>query len=157
MSDDDIHIREGRAGDAEAIRALTHIAYAKWVPVLGRAPVPMEADYEKALQHHHFELLYVDSQFAALIETIAEPGFLMIENLAVLPALQGRGLGRRLMARAEQRAAKLGTQEIKLYTEKLMDENVNLYTWLGFEVEREVDFKGGISVLMKKAIQCKPR
>lgn len=152
MSDDDIHIREGRAGDAEAIRALTHIAYAKWVPVLGRAPVPMEADYEKALQHHYFELLYIDGQFAALIETIAEPGFLMIENLAVLPEFQGRGLGCRLMARAERRAAELGCQEIKLYTEKLMVENVNFYVWLGFEVEREVDFMGDKSVLMKKAL-----
>jgi len=36
--------------DASAIRALTREAYAKWVPVIGREPKPMMADYAKAVQ-----------------------------------------------------------------------------------------------------------
>ncbi|HZY55656.1 MAG TPA: GNAT family N-acetyltransferase, partial [Reyranella sp.] len=36
--------RSAAPGDAAAIRALVRAAYAKWVPVLGREPRPMQAD-----------------------------------------------------------------------------------------------------------------
>ncbi|HTS92615.1 MAG TPA: hypothetical protein VMG55_11480 [Stellaceae bacterium] len=43
-----VTVRRGREGDAEAIRALTREAYAKWVDVIGREPLPMQIDYSTA-------------------------------------------------------------------------------------------------------------
>ena len=68
------------------------------------------------------------------------------------PPYQGRGLGRKLMAHAEELAASLGFGEIKLYTNKLFAENVRLYARLGYRVDREEEFKGGIVVHMSKPI-----
>ena len=48
--------------DASAIRALTREAYAKWVPVIGREPKPMMADYAEAVQKHRIDLLYLDGE-----------------------------------------------------------------------------------------------
>ena len=31
-----------RAGPADAVRALTRLAYAKWVPLVGREPTPAD-------------------------------------------------------------------------------------------------------------------
>ena len=111
------------AEDAEAIRALTREAYAKWVPVIGREPLPMTADYGEAVRKHRIDLLYLDGQLAALIEMIPQVDHLLIENVAVSPALQGRGLGRTLLTHAEQVAASLVLSVIKLYTNKLFTEN----------------------------------
>ena len=43
-----------RAGPEEAddIRALTRKAYAPWVDIVGREPLPMTADYDKAVREH---------------------------------------------------------------------------------------------------------
>jgi len=143
-------LRQAVAADAAAIRALTRAAYAKWVPLIGREPKPMTADYEAALRHHRFDLLYAEGELAALVETIWEPGYLLIENLAVAPAFQGRGLGRMLMAHVEQLAVVSGLAETRLYTNKLFAENLRFYTRLGYRVDREEAFKGGIVVHMSK-------
>ena len=113
----------------------------------------MGADYEAAVRAHRFDLLYRDGRLAALIETIIHPDHLLIENLAVLPACQGLGLGRRLMAHAENLAATQGFSEIRLYTNKLFVENIAFYAGLGYRVFMEEEWPGrGIAVHMRKPI-----
>lgn len=145
-------LRRAAPADAPAIRALTRAAYAKWVPVIGREPKPMVADYAEAVRNHRIDLLYVGGKLTALIETILETDHLLIENVAVSPAFQGRGYGRKVMAHAEQLAASLGHGEIRLYTNKLFVENVQLYRKLGYRVDREEAFKGGFVVHMSKPL-----
>lgn len=147
-------LRQGVATDAPAIRELTRAAYAKWVPLIGREPKPMSADYAEALRKHRFDLLYVGGTLAALIETIAEADHLLIENVAVSPAFQGRGLGRKLMAHAEKLATSSGFDEIRLYTNKLFVENIRLYGRLGYTVDREEEVKGGVAVHMSKSVEA---
>ena len=149
-----MQLRQAVAADAPAIRDLTRAAYAKWVPVIGREPKPMLADYAEALRKHRIDLMYLDGQLAALIETIAESDHLLIENVAVAPAFQGQGLGRQLMAHAEQLAASLRYGEIRLYTNKLFAENVQLYLKLGYHVDREEESKLGITVYMSKPVRA---
>jgi ribosomal protein S18 acetylase RimI-like enzyme len=139
--------------DAAAIRALTRDAYAKWVPLIGREPKPMTADYAEALRKHRFDLLYEKEALVALIETIAGPDHLLIENVAVSPAFQGRGYGRTLMAHAETLAAASSFREIRLYTNKLFAENVQLYAKLGYHVDREEAMNGGVAVHMSKQLK----
>lgn len=141
------------ATDAPAIRDLTRSAYAKWVPVIGREPLPMTVDYVEAVRKHRFDLLYVDGTLAALIETVAESDHLLIENVAVSPPFQGRGLGRKMLAHAETLAASSGLSEIRLYTNKRFAENVRLYSRLGYRVDKEEEFMGGLVVHMSKRIE----
>jgi GNAT superfamily N-acetyltransferase len=97
-----VTVRPAVPTDASAIRQLTRDAYAKSVPVIGREPKPMTADYAEASRKHRIDLLYVDEALAALIETIPQIDHLLIENVAVSPPFQRRGLGRKLMAHAER-------------------------------------------------------
>ena len=110
----DLAIRRAVAADAARIRALTRAAYAKWVAVIGREPLPMQADYERALREHAIDLLIADGALVGLIETIMCPDHLWIENVAVAPERQGRGYGRLLLAHAERRAAGAGRIEVRL-------------------------------------------
>ena len=145
-------LRQATAADAGAIRDLTRQAYAKWVPLIGREPKPMTADYAAAVARHRFDLLYVDGTLAALIETIREADHLLVENVAVSPSFQGRGLGRKLMAHAEMLASELGFGTIRLYTNQRFAENIALYRKLGYQVDREEALPVGVVTHMSKRL-----
>jgi GNAT superfamily N-acetyltransferase len=147
-----VDLRQATAADAGAIRDLTRQAYAKWVPLIGREPKPMTADYDAAVARHRFDLLYVDGTLAALIETIREADHLLVENVAVSPSFQGRGLGRKLMAHAEMLACELGFGMIRLYTNQRFAENIALYRKLGYQVDREEALPVGVVTHMSKRL-----
>jgi len=83
---------------------------------------------------------------------IPETGHLLIENVAVSPAFQNRGLGRKMLSHAEDVAAALGYAEIRLYTNKRFVENIRLYAGLGYAIDREEELKGGSVVHMSKRL-----
>lgn len=146
-----------RAGesDAETVRTLTHEAYAKWVPVIGRRPKPMNADYEQAVRTHVVELAYLDGELAGVIELIPAADHLLLENLAVAPARQRQGLGRRLMAHVEALARAKGLPLVRLYTNKAFRTNLDFYLALGYTIEREEPLpKGGFLVHFMKKVQA---
>jgi ribosomal protein S18 acetylase RimI-like enzyme len=153
VASDMVKLVQASEADAAAIRKLTREAYAKWVLVIGREPKPMAADYVEAVQKHRFDLLYVNGGLAALIETIRCADHLLIENVAVSPSCQGKGYGRMLLAHAERLAASSDSGAIKLYTNKLFAENVQLYIRLGYRVDREEEVKGGTVVHMSKPLR----
>ena len=150
--DSTLVFRRAVAADAAAARALTREAYAKWVPLIGREPKPMTADFDAAIRDHRVDLLCDGERIVALIETIAEPEALLIENVAVSPACQRRGLGRRLMAHAERLAVETGYGEIRLYTNARFVANVAFYQRLGYVMTREAPFLGGRVAHMSKKL-----
>ncbi|MGG5887952.1 GNAT family N-acetyltransferase [Falsiroseomonas sp. HC035] len=81
--------------------------------------------------------LFMDGRLEGLIVLEDLPEHLWIDNVAVEPALKGKGLGRRLMAFAEDEARRCGKVEIRLLTNLLMSANIHLYARLGYaETER---------------------
>jgi ribosomal protein S18 acetylase RimI-like enzyme len=154
MMGGEVTLRQGVGADVPAIRALTRAAYARWVPVIGREPKPMTADYDAAVRDHRFDLLYLGDDLAALIETIREPDHLLIENVAVAPAFQGRGFGRRLLLHAEALAGSFGYSEVRLYTNQRFEDNIRLYERCGYEIFREeLHPTRGVAIHMKKRVE----
>lgn len=145
--------RAALPSDAYAIRDLVRAAYARWVPVIGREPLPMQADYAQALREHRIDLLYRDDSLAGLIETMPRADHLWIENVAVAPAFQGAGLGRRLLAHAASAARAEGLGELRLLTNAAFEANLALYRKLGFTVTREAPFRGGTTVHMAMPVE----
>ena len=110
----------------------------------------MQADYGHAIEAHLVELLEVDGVVVGLVEMIRQPDHLWIENVCVLPAYQGQGLGKRLMALAEARAA--GPGELRLLTNGAFKANIALYQSLGYRIDREEPYLDGTTVYMSKSI-----
>lgn len=156
MDESQITLRRAQPADAPAVGALTRAAYAKWVPLLGREPKPMTADYAVAVRDHLIDLLFVAGDLAALVEMIPQPDHILIENLAVSPDFQGGGHGRRLMGHVEEVAAERGLGTVRLYTNKLFATNLRFYAQLGYVVDGEEAFKGGYLVHMSKRITALP-
>lgn len=152
MSDQGLHFRTAGASDAPAVRSLTHAAYAKWVPLLGREPLPMTTDFEVAVLAHRIDLAYASHQFVGLIEMVLEPEHLTIENVAVHPDHQGQGFGRALLLHAETVARANNKPEIRLYTNSLFIANISLYLMCGYKIDRHEPFRGGTMVHMSKSL-----
>lgn len=148
-----VSIRRAGASDADRVRALTRSSYAKWIPVIGREPLPMAADYERAVRDHIVDLMFVGTELAGLVETVNEGDHLLIENVAIGPAFQRKGYGGLLVAHAEQVARSLQLPELRLYTNAQFAGNVDFYRRHGFAVDREEPFKGGITVYMSKRVE----
>lgn len=147
-------LRRATPADATTVRDLTRAAYAKWVPVLGREPKPMTADYDLAVRDHVVDMLHLDGELAALIEMRPEADNLLIVNVAVSPAYQSRGLGRALLAHAEELARSLGLRKMRLYTSVHLTANVKFYERVGYKMDRteEVSPQLGVFVYMSKPL-----
>ena len=130
-------IRPALPSEAGAIRVVVRDAYARWVVPLGREPSPMQWDYARRIVDGLAWVLEVEGEIVGLIELKAGPEALLISNVAVISAEQGKGHGKRLIAFAEEEAKQRGYGEIRLYVNALMVENISLYQHIGFtEIER---------------------
>jgi ribosomal protein S18 acetylase RimI-like enzyme len=134
------------------IRDIVRTAYAKWVSVIGREPLPMTADYEIAVREHQIDILSNGGRMLGLIETMLRSDHLWIENVAVRPDCQGKGLGRQLLLHAERRVIEAGLAEIRLQTNAAFEANVALYERAGYRIDRREPFMGGTTVFMSKTL-----
>jgi len=124
--------RLARPEEAPALRALVRAAYAIYVPRLGREPAPMLDDYAARIAAGQAYVLEQDGALVGALILENEPDGLMLYNIAVSPAAQGQGVGRRLIAFTEAEARRRGYAVLRLYTNELMVENVAMYGHLGF-------------------------
>ena len=150
MASGEMTIRLATQDDIAQIVRLVNAAYAKYLDRMEKPPAPMLADYATLIASGEVYFLESGAEIAGLLVIEARDQTLFIENVAVDPAFQG--LGRRLMAFAEQYARERGLRELRLYTNKVMVENLAFYQRLGFvEVERRVD-DGYHRVFMRKSL-----
>jgi GNAT superfamily N-acetyltransferase len=87
-----------------------------------------------------------------MLETVLTDDHLWIENVCVAPQAQGRGIGRLLLERAEQKALEAGRPELRLLTNGAFEANVLLYKRQGYTIDREEPFMGGMTVYMSKRL-----
>lgn len=145
-------IRAARSDDASAIEALVHRAYRKYLERMDRKPAPMTADYAELIARGGLWVLEVDGTLAGAILLQVADTYLHINNVAVSPDYQGRGLGARLLRFAENEARRRGTDELRLYTNEKMHENVAIYQRLGWLRYAEGEEGGFRRIFMKKTL-----
>lgn len=128
--------RPARPEKAAAVRAAVRDAYAPWVARIGREPGPMGDDYARRVADGQAWLVEDDGgRVVGVLVVQDDPGdsaALLLDNVAVVPAAQGRGVGRALIAFAEDETRRRGRDRVRLYTNALMAENVALYRRLGY-------------------------
>lgn len=143
MTRHQLKLRRAGTTDAEAVRALTRQAYAKWIESIGREPRPMTADYRKAVRAHWIDLHEENGILVALIEVIPRPDHLLVENIAVRGSHQGLGIGGALLDHAARLAAAHGLGELRLYTNAAFLANLRFYRSRGFAETARTPLAGG--------------
>lgn len=134
-------IRLAVAADLPTVQACAEAAYAPYIPRIGRRPAPMDADYAAMVEAGHVRVACDESgQVLGFVACWAEADHVYLDAVALLPAAAGRGLGRQLVACAEEAAREAGLPEVRLYTNAMMSENLTLYPHLGYvQVDRRID------------------
>ena len=146
-------LRPARAGDRESIETLINAAYAPYVVRLGKPPGPMVEDYLARIEAGQAQVLETGGgAIAGLLVLVPAKTHLLIDNIAVDPAFQGRGFGTLLLAAAEAEARRRHLPELRLYTHVLMTENQSLYRSHGWEETGRGEEKGYERVYFRKCV-----
>jgi ribosomal protein S18 acetylase RimI-like enzyme len=146
-------VRPAKPEEAAAVGDLVRASYSKYVERIGREPAPMLEDYAALIRAGEVWVLAEGGEVLGVLVMRPAEDHLFVDNVAVAPRHQGRGLGRELVAFAEAKATRDGLPEVRLYTNEKMHENLAVYARLGFEeTGRRLD--GGYQrVFMRKRLR----
>jgi GNAT superfamily N-acetyltransferase len=132
----DTVLERARSEDVPALLALQRSAYARNRTLLGVEPLPLLADYADIMRDMEVWLARKEKNLAGALILEPREGDLLIWSIASDPAVQGGGLGRALLAAAEERARRLGRVVVRLYTGTVLTHLVGWYGRHGYRVER---------------------
>jgi ribosomal protein S18 acetylase RimI-like enzyme len=148
-------IRRALADDAARISAIARAAYTKYVSRIGREPAPMCANFAAEIAAGHTVVIEtagtVDGYMIAWPETDAY----FIDNIAIDPLHQGKGLGRQLIDYAIGEARRLRLPALRLYTNVAMTENLSMYAHLGFVETHRAMEEGFHRVYLHLRVPCR--
>ena len=139
--------------DATEIQQCVAAAYEHYIPRMGKAPGPMLDDYPLRIAQNEVYIIKDAGEVVALLVLIITPDQYLLDNIAVRPDQQGRGLGKQLMAFAVQRAVEMGHDAIDLYTHEVMTENIAMYSKWGYVETQRINVKGYDRIYMRKTIR----
>jgi N-acetylglutamate synthase-like GNAT family acetyltransferase len=125
-------MRRAGTADVSGIEGLVHSAFDGYVARIGKPPMPMLADYAAVVANARVWVIEEDGRIIGVVVNEARADHLLLDTVAVAPDIQGRGVGARLLARAEDDARELGLPEVRLYTHRLMTENQTFYPRHGY-------------------------
>lgn len=153
--------RRAHPDDVPAITALVAAAYGPYRPLIGRTPLPMLVDYADAVRDHEVWILDDPDdtaevggalEVAGVLELVRHADHLWIENVAVAPERQGRGLGRLLLEHAESEARRLGLGELRLLTNERYVTNIAMYERYRYRETHREPHKGTDLVHFRKVL-----
>lgn len=131
-------IRKATPTEAPAIAAIVNAAYEKYVPRIGRPPLPMLDDYSALIRENIVWVLAKGTEVIGVLVLKEEADHILLDNVALREDMQGQGFGKRLLEYAERMTKERGYNEIRLYTNEKMTENIDLYKKIGYrETHRE--------------------
>jgi ribosomal protein S18 acetylase RimI-like enzyme len=148
----DQDLRAATGDDLGTVEAIVRSAYAHYVSRIGREPAPMLDDHAQLIRDGRVHVIEHQGEVQGVLVLIPQEDAMLLDNVAVSPSAQGRGLGRKLLQFAEAASVAAGYRCIRLYTNAAMTENIELYTRIGYCETHRVEEKGLRRVYMMKPV-----
>ncbi len=153
MSDtESVTLRPACRDDAAAMRELAEAAYQPYVARIGRRPAPMTVDYALIAGSGSAWVAEERGRLVGLLVLEPAEDHLLLDNVAVDPDAQGVGVGSRLLRLAEEQAEAQGLNEVGLYTNEAMTENLTYYPRHGYRETHRATQDGYRRVFFTKAV-----
>lgn len=131
-----VQIRIASLGDAEAIAAVIREAFAKdescYTPEAYAATVPDADEIRRRFDEGEIWVALKNEKIVETVSTVAEGEKLYFRSMAVSPAAQGLGVGRKLLETVENFAIENGFKSLFLYTTQFLASAIKLYEQSGF-------------------------
>ncbi len=110
-------------------------------------------DFAEVIREHIVFVAEDAGDVIGVIVLIQQESSMLLDNIAVHPDYQGKGVGRRLLEFAELETRRLGYTQLNLYTHECMTENIAMYERSGYvETERRTEH-GYERVYMQKRLR----
>jgi len=146
------HIRTATGSDASAMSACVDAAYRHYKKRMKQTPGPMLDDYNVVAARAGSFVAERAGEIVGVLVLIAGSNRILLDNIAVQPSLQGTGLGKALLQKADDYARAQGYSSLTLYTHELMYENIAMYLRTGFIETHRIIENGFARVYMRKPL-----
>jgi ribosomal protein S18 acetylase RimI-like enzyme len=143
-------IRLATPADLLAVQEIVETSYAQYIPLIGRRPAPMDADYAAAIEAG--QLYVLGHPTLGCLVMFPDGDAIEIDMIAVLPAAQGQGVGRKLLDFAADHTRSKGLSKLTLYTNAKMVRNVVIYQKYGFTITHRATVDGFDRIFMEMAV-----
>ncbi|MDE2515004.1 MAG: GNAT family N-acetyltransferase [Rhodospirillales bacterium] len=127
-----VSMRLAQPEDGALAARIAETAYAEYLPVLDRPPVPVTDDHAARIAAGEMWIALRAGEPAGMLVLETEADHLAIFSIAILPAHQRQGLGQFMLDFAEQRARAAGLGIVRLYTNAKMVRNIAVYRRFGY-------------------------
>ena len=119
--------------DDACCRMIAEAAYLPYLDRMDRKPAPMNANYKNHIKNDQvFVIEYSQTaQVIAFSVIVIKNKIYWLENIAVSPQYQKRGIGKMILFEVEQWLSQR-TRSYQLYTNVVMHENIEWYKKQGF-------------------------
>ncbi|MBM7827286.1 nicotinamide-nucleotide amidohydrolase family protein [Microbacterium aurum] len=153
--DPEMRILPLRPSDAGEVLTIQRAAFVSEAQIYGSADMsPLTqtlAEVEAELEGADGWVARIGGRLVGVIRTRTADDLLLIGRIAIAPDMQGAGIGRRLLAAAEEST---GAAEAELFTGSLSEANLRLYRDCGYvETERVDQGDGTAQVFLRKRLR----
>jgi ribosomal protein S18 acetylase RimI-like enzyme len=141
--------RRAVAEDHEIIIAIAQKAYEKYVERMGKEPAPMRPVIQKE------DVVFIcedNKQIIAFAILVKINDQIILDNIAVDPSHQKKGIGNNFIKFIEQYLIKKKFDKYQLYTNEKMFENIKWYQKIGFKIFKKVTEKGYNRIYFEKEL-----
>ena len=155
-------IRLAMTTDVPAIKLIARKSFERYVPLIGKPPAPMNANFSGHVLKDTVFIAQSEKKQGSVLGyaiVLQRDGEWLLDNIAVSPEAQGRGIGSALIAACETFLQKQGVQRYHLYTNEAMEQNLTWYPEIGF-VEMARRLEDGFSricftkEMVPKSVDC---
>ncbi|WP_185962289.1 GNAT family N-acetyltransferase [Palleronia caenipelagi] len=146
-----MRLRQAESSDLANVQSIVAAAYAPYVPLIGRRPMPMDEDYPARIAAGSVWITEGEPPEGLVVVADRREG-LWLDNFAVTPQAQGGGLGRMLLAEVEQIARARGHGRVSLLTNARFAGAIRFYVRAGYrETFRRTEY-GFDRIYMEKRL-----
>ena len=141
--------RRAVAEDHEIIIAIAQKAYEKYIERMGKEPAPMRPVIQKE------DVVFVcedNKQVIAFAILVKINDQIILDNIAVDPSHQKKGIGNNFIKFIEQYLIKQKFDKYQLYTNEKMFENIDWYQKIDFKIFKKVTEKGYNRIYFEKEL-----
>jgi N-acetylglutamate synthase-like GNAT family acetyltransferase len=149
-------LRRAKPQDAPAFTRCVAAAYRSYIPQIGRYIPPLLADYSEEVALYQVWVAEEEGQIIGGLVLIPKEDHMLLANIAVHPNHQDKGVGQSMLKLADAETLAQGYQELRLYTNKIMNENTAMYKRSGWS-EMQCNEQEGHKILMRKLLQSLDR
>lgn len=131
-SDMRLVLRVATPDDGPKLAEIAREAYGKYLDLVDEPPAPLLLDYEEIAALGRTHVAEAPGELLGMVTIETDGSYVILRNLAVRPACQGKGIGRTMVDLVEGMARARRLRGVRLWTRAEMSDNIAFYRRLGY-------------------------